>query len=66
MVEENQTHPFWMQLKMTAADGKKRSTDCANTEGIFRIIMSVPSPKAELLKLWMAQVRKAPLKSLFL
>ena len=44
------------QLKMRATDGKSRLTDCANTEGILRIIMSVPSPKAEPLKLWMAQV----------
>ena len=62
LVEENQTHPFWMQLKITATDGKKRSTDCANTEGIFRIIMSVPSPKAEPLKLWMAQVSRERLE----
>ena len=44
------------QLKMKAADGKTRLTDCANTEGILRIVMSVPSPKAEPLKLWLAQV----------
>ncbi len=44
------------QLKMTAADGKKRLTDVANTELILRIIQSVPSPKAEPFKLWLAQV----------
>ena len=44
------------QLKMLSVDGKKYSTDCANTEGILRIIMSVPSPKAEPFKLWLAQV----------
>ena len=43
-------------LKMLAADGKMRITDCANTEGIFRIIQSTPSPKAELFKLWLARV----------
>lgn len=41
---------------MLSVDGKKYSTDCANTEGILRIIMSVPSPKAEPFKLWLAQV----------
>jgi DNA-damage-inducible protein D len=44
------------QLKLTAADGKKYETDCANTEGIFRIIQSIPSPKAEPFKLWLARV----------
>jgi DNA-damage-inducible protein D len=43
-------------LKLMATDGKQRATDCANTEGVFRILMSVPSPKAEPLKLWLAQV----------
>jgi DNA-damage-inducible protein D len=56
LVEESQTHPFWMQLKLIASDGRQRSTDCANTEGILRIVMSVPSPKAEPLKRWLAQV----------
>ncbi len=46
------------QLKMLAADGKSRLTDCANTEGVLRIVMSVPSPKAEPLKLWLAQMGK--------
>lgn len=44
------------QLKIEAADGKKYKTDCANTEGIFRIIQSVPSPKAEPFKQWLATV----------
>lgn len=44
------------QLKMVAADGKNRLTDCANTEGVLRIIMSIPSPKAEPFKQWLAQV----------
>lgn len=44
------------QLKMTAADGKKYKTDCADTEQLFRLIQSIPSPKAEPFKLWMAQV----------
>ena len=44
------------QLKLLAEDGKMRETDCANTEGIFRIIQSIPSPKAEPFKLWLARV----------
>ena len=44
------------QLKLTAPDGKLRETDCANTEGIFRIIQSIPSPKAEPFKRWLAKV----------
>jgi|SRR5579871_3113202 len=44
------------QLKLTAPDGKKRETDCATTDGIFRILQSIPSPKAEPFKLWLAKV----------
>ena len=44
------------QLKMTAADGKKRATDVANTEQLLRIIQSIPSPKAEPFKAWLAMV----------
>ncbi len=44
------------QLKLKANDGKNYKTDCANTEGVLRIIMSVPSPKAEPFKLWLAQL----------
>ena len=43
-------------LKMLAADGKMRVTDCANTESVFRIIQSIPSPKAEPFKRWLARV----------
>ena len=43
-------------LKLPAADGKKYKTDCADVKGIFRIIQSIPSPKAEPFKLWIAQV----------
>ena len=46
------------QLKMLAPDGKQRLTDCANTETVFRIIQSVPSPKVEPLKRWLARVGK--------
>ncbi|MFR4483122.1 Bro-N domain-containing protein [Sellimonas intestinalis] len=45
-----------VQLKMTAPDGKKRLTDVANTEQLLRIIQSVPSPKAEPFKAWLAMV----------
>jgi DNA-damage-inducible protein D len=44
------------QLKLKSTDGKKYSTDCTNTEGAFRIIQSIPSPKAEPFKLWLAKV----------
>ncbi|MBU2637532.1 MAG: phage antirepressor protein [Nanoarchaeota archaeon] len=45
-----------VQLKLQSADGKYYETDCASTEGIFRIIQSIPSPKAEPMKLWLAKV----------
>lgn len=45
-----------VQLKLKAPDGKMRETDCANTESLFRIIQSIPSPKAEPLKRWLAKV----------
>jgi len=44
------------QLKLPSSDGKYYETDCANTETLFRIIQSIPSPKAEPLKLWLAKV----------
>lgn len=44
------------QLKLEAPDGKLRETDCANTETLFRIIQSIPSPKAEPFKRWLAKV----------
>lgn len=46
------------QLKMQAEDGKKRMTDVADTEQLFRLIQSIPSPKAEPFKLWIAQVAR--------
>jgi DNA-damage-inducible protein D len=48
--------PIWRQLKFEGSDGKNYQMDAANTEGLLRIIMSVPSPKAEPFKLWLAQV----------
>ncbi len=47
---------FCRQLKLIAEDGKQRETDCADTEGIFRIIQSIPSKKAEPFKRWLAKV----------
>jgi len=44
------------QLKLLSSDGKKYSTECANTEGLLRIIQSIPSPKAEPFKRWLAKV----------
>jgi DNA-damage-inducible protein D len=55
---ENQLLSVCKQFKMMAGDGKQRLTDCANTEGVFRIIQSVPSPKAEPFKLWLATLGK--------
>jgi prophage antirepressor-like protein len=46
------------QLKIVAPDGKKRLTDVASTDQLFRLIQSIPSPKAEPFKLWIAQVAK--------
>ena len=54
--EGNETVTNCHQLKMQAADGKMRLTDVADTEQLFRLIQSIPSPKAEPFKQWMAQV----------
>ena len=54
--EEFQLSTICRQLKLESSDGKKYETDCANTEGIFRIIQSIPSPKAEPFKRWLAKV----------
>ena len=56
--EGNQTVTNCYQLKLPAEDGKMRKTDVANTHQLFRLIQSIPSPKAEPFKLWMAQVAK--------
>ncbi len=47
---------FCRQLKLKSGDGKEYETDCADTEGIFRIIQSIPSKKAEPFKRWLAKV----------
>ena len=54
--EGSEVVTFCHGLKLPAPDGKLRETDCANTEGIFRIIQSIPSPKAEPFKRWLAKV----------
>jgi DNA-damage-inducible protein D len=54
--EGSEAVTFCHGLKLIAPDGKSRKTDCANTEGIFRIIQSIPSPKAEPFKRWLAKV----------
>ena len=54
--EGSEVVTFCHGLKLLAPDGKQRITDCANTEGLFRIIQSIPSPKAEPFKRWLAQV----------
>ena len=54
--EGNETVTNCNQLKLRAEDGKMRMTDVADTEQLFRLIQSIPSPKAEPFKQWMAQV----------
>lgn len=54
--EGSEVVTFCHGLKLEASDGKKYETDCANTEGVFRIIQSIPSPKAEPFKRWLAKV----------
>ena len=54
--EGSEVVTFCHQLKLIAEDGKLRETDCADTEGIFRIIQSIPSKKAEPFKRWLAKV----------
>ncbi len=56
--EGSQLYAEIVQLKLPAEDGKMRLTDVADTEQLFRLIQSIPSPKAEPFKLWMAQVAK--------
>ena len=53
---ETELSTFCRQLKLKSGDGKEYETDCANTEGIFRIIQSIPSKKAEPFKRWLAKV----------
>lgn len=54
--EGSQLYENIVQLKFVAADGKKYATDCLSTNHLFRLIQSVPSPKAEPFKLWLAKI----------
>jgi hypothetical protein len=54
--ESGQPYAKIVRLKLMASDGRQRETDCANTEQLFRIIQSIPSPRAEPFKRWLAQV----------
>jgi len=56
--EGSEVVTFCHDLKLEASDGKKYATDCANAEGVFRIIQSIPSPKAEPFKRWLARIGK--------
>ena len=62
--EGNQTVTNCNRLKLRASDGKLRMTDVADTEQLFRIIQSIPSPKAEPFKVWMAQVASTRLEQM--
>lgn len=57
-IEGSELSDKFGQLKMNASDGKMRLTDVADTEQLFRLIQSIPSPKAEPFKLWIAQVAR--------
>jgi hypothetical protein len=52
----NQLYDIIVQLKLKSSDGKKYLTDCTDTQGLLRIIQSIPSPKAEPFKQWLAKV----------
>ncbi len=62
--EGNETVTNCHGLKMQAPDGKMRMTDVADTEQLFRLIQSIPSPKAEPFKLWLAQIASERLEEM--
>ena len=62
--EGNETVTNCHQFKLQAADGKMRLTDVADTEQLFRLIQSIPSPKAEPFKIWMSQVASSRLEQM--
>ena len=62
--EGNETVTNCNALKLRAADGKMRLTDVADTEQLFRLIQSIPSPKAEPIKQWIAHVASEPKKKI--
>ena len=63
--EKSEVSTKCRQLKMKAQDGKLRETDTLDTEGIFRLIESVPSPKAEPFKLWLAKLGHQKIDEVF-
>lgn len=66
LIEEgSEVHEKIVQLKLKAKDGKMRDTDTLDTEGILRLIESVPSPKAEPFKLWLARLGKERIDEIF-
>ncbi|MBR1386506.1 MAG: phage antirepressor protein [Bacilli bacterium] len=66
LIEEgSELHERIVQLKMKAKDGKFRETDTLDTEGIFRLIESVPSPKAEPFKIWLAKLGRQKVDEVF-
>ena len=62
--EGNETVTNCHQLKMQASDGKMRLTDVADVEQLFRLIQSIPSPKAEPFKMWLAEVGRERLEEI--
>ncbi|MDK7191677.1 BRO family protein [Bifidobacterium sp. UMB1197] len=56
--EKSELSTFCRRLKLASSDGKKYETDTADMQGILRIIQSIPSPKAEPFKMWLATVGK--------
>ena len=65
ITEGSQLYDKIVRLKMKAQDGKQRETDVLDTEGIFRLIESVPSPKAEPFKLWLAKLGREKIDEVF-
>lgn len=63
--EGSELYTKCVQLKMKARDGKFRETDALDTEGIFRLIESVPSPNAEPFKLWLARLGRQEVDNIF-
>lgn len=55
-LKQYELYPIWVQLRLQSSDGKRYLTDCANVKSLFRIIQSIPSPKAEPFKQWLATV----------
>ena len=55
-LKQYELYPIWVQLRLQSTDGKRYLTDCANVKSLFRIIQSIPSPKAEPFKQWLATV----------